>query len=63
MRLDTLGQKPFPSSLPAAGEGGAAAFRLHPGTKTVLTFAGALRGLIGAFHKDWTLSALRERLP
>jgi hypothetical protein len=51
MSIDTFGQKPLPTALAAPRKRGASAFRPHPGTKTVLAFAGSLRWLVSAFHK------------
>jgi len=48
--LDALGQKPLAATLPAAGKDGATVFRLHARAEAKLPLAGALRGLIGAFH-------------
>jgi hypothetical protein len=42
MSIDTFGQKPLPTALAAPRKRGASAFRPHPGTKTVLAFAGSL---------------------
>lgn len=39
--LDALREQTFTSPLAPAGQRGAAAFCLHPGTKAVLPFAGA----------------------
>ena len=52
MALDALGQQTFAAALAAAGKRGAAALRLHPGTETVLAFAGALGWLVSAFHES-----------
>jgi len=51
MSIDAFGKKPFAAALTAPGERRASAFRSHPGAKTVLTFARALRWLVSAFHK------------
>jgi hypothetical protein len=40
-----FGQQSFASALTAPGKGCTSAFRPHPRTKAVLTFAGALRSL------------------
>jgi hypothetical protein len=45
MPVHAFGKKPFPAALTATRKCGAPAFRLHPGSKTVLTFAGTLRSL------------------
>jgi len=45
-------QQSFPSALAPAGERGTSAFRFHPRTKAMLTFAGAFGWLVGAFHKS-----------
>jgi hypothetical protein len=43
-------QQPLAPALTPPRESGAAAFGFHPRPKTVLTFPGAFRRLIGAFH-------------
>jgi hypothetical protein len=58
MHLRPFGQESLSSALAAAGESGAAAFRLHAGTKTMLTFSGSLGGLIRAFHDSGTVSTV-----
>jgi len=40
MNFHALGQQPFTAALTASSQGGASAFRLHAGAKTVLPFAG-----------------------
>jgi hypothetical protein len=50
MILDTLGQQALASALAPTRKGSAPAFGFHAGSKTVLTFARALRWLISAFH-------------
>ena len=51
MAFDAFGQQTFAAALTPPGEGGAAAFRFHPRTKTVLAFAGAFGRLVSAFHE------------
>jgi hypothetical protein len=60
MDLDALGQKPFPTALAAAGQGGTAIRRRHPLAKSELLFASALGSLVGAFH-DWKALSKRAR--
>jgi len=50
MNFHAFRQKPFPSTLTTAREGGAPAFCAHPRAKTVLVFSRALRALKCAFH-------------
>jgi hypothetical protein len=50
MNFHAFGQQPLAATLTPARESGAAAFRAHPGAKTVLVFAGPLRALECAFH-------------
>jgi hypothetical protein len=57
MSLCAFGQKPFAAPLPPARERSAPGFRLHAGTKTMLTFAGSLGSLKSAFHNDGRLAA------
>ena len=42
VKIDSLRQKTFPAALTAPRQGGASAFRTHPGTETVLAFASSL---------------------
>jgi hypothetical protein len=49
--LDAFREQAFAPALPPARQRGAARFRFHPGTKTVLTFACSLGGLVSPFHK------------
>jgi hypothetical protein len=49
--LDAFREQAFAPALPPARQGGAARFRLHARTKTVLVFACALRWLVSPFHK------------
>jgi hypothetical protein len=51
MEFRALGKKTLSAALTAPCKRGASAFRPHPGPKTVLTFARALRWLVSAFHK------------
>lgn len=51
MSIYAFGKEAFPAALTAPCKCGASAFRPHPGTKTVLTFARSLRWLVSAFHK------------
>jgi hypothetical protein len=51
MYLDAFREQAFAPALPPARQGGAARFRLHARTKTVLAFACALRWLVSPFHK------------
>ena len=51
MPVNAFGQEAFASTLTTARERGAAAFRPHPRTKSVLMFASAFRWLVSAFHK------------
>jgi hypothetical protein len=48
--LDTFWQQTFAAALSPASKSGAAAFGLHPASKTVLAFTRALRCLVSAFH-------------
>lgn len=50
VNVHALRQQPFPAALAPAREGSASTFRAHPGAKTMLVFAGALRALKSAFH-------------
>jgi hypothetical protein len=50
VNFDALRQEALAPTLPAAREDGAAVLGLHAGAKSELLFAGALRGLVGAFH-------------
>ena len=49
--LHTLGQQPPAALLPATGKDRTTILCLHARTETELTFASALGGLIGAFHR------------
>jgi len=49
--LDAFREQAFAPALPPARQRRAARFRFHPGTKTVLTFACSLGGLVSPFHK------------
>jgi len=49
--FDTLRKQALATALAAAIEDGASVLRLHAGAETKLLLAGALAGLIGAFHK------------
>jgi len=51
MSFDTFWEQTFPAALAPARKDGATAFRTHPGTETVLTFACSLGWLVSAFHK------------
>jgi len=51
MSLNALRKQALAPALTSACQGGAATFRLHAGTKTVLLFTCSLRWLIGPFHK------------
>ena len=51
MAFDTAWKQTFAAALPATGERGAAAFRLHARAKPVLAFARALAWLVCPFHK------------
>ena len=46
-----LRQETLTTALPTAGKRGATGLRAHARAETVLTFAGALRCLVSAFHK------------
>ncbi len=50
VNLHSLWQQTLASALPPAGKDGTAVFCLHPRAETELLLAGALGGLIGAFH-------------
>ena len=50
MNVRAFRQEALPTPLAPARESGAAAFRAHPGPKTVLVFPGPFRALQGAFH-------------
>jgi len=49
--LDAFREQAFAPALPPACQGGAARFRFHARTKTVLAFACPLRWLVSPFHK------------
>ena len=51
MYLDAFREQAFAPALPPARQGGAARFRFHARTKTVLAFACPLRWLVSPFHK------------
>jgi hypothetical protein len=51
MFLDAFREQAFAPALPPARQRGAARFRFHPGTKTVLTFACSLGSLVSPFHR------------
>jgi hypothetical protein len=51
MSLDALWEQTFAAALSPTRQCGAAAFRLHARTKTVLAFACSLRWLVSPFHK------------
>jgi hypothetical protein len=51
MPFDALWKQTFAAALAAARQGRATPFRLHAGTKTMLTFACSLGWLVSAFHK------------
>jgi len=51
MRFDALWEQAFAAALAAAGQGRAAPFCFHAGTKTMLMFACSLGWLVSAFHK------------
>jgi len=50
MNFHALRQQPFPTALAPPRERCPAAFRAHPGAKTMLVFAGPFRALECAFH-------------
>ena len=49
--LDAFREQAFAPALPPARKYRATAFCFHAGTKTVLTFACSLGGLVSPFHK------------
>jgi hypothetical protein len=49
--LDAFREQAFSPALPPARQRGAARFRFHARTKTVLAFACSLRWLVSPFHK------------
>jgi hypothetical protein len=49
--LDTFGQQPFATALPAATKDRPPTLGLHTSAKTELPLTRALAWLIGAFHK------------
>jgi len=49
--LDAFREQTFAPALPPARQRGAARFRFHARTKTVLAFACSLRWLVSPFHK------------
>jgi hypothetical protein len=51
MPFDAFWEQAFAAALAAACQGRAPRFRLHAGTKTMLTFACSLGWLVGTFHK------------
>src|SRR3954471_20207776 len=59
--LHAFWQEALATLLPAAIENLTAVLRLHAGAESELAFAGALRGLIGAFHRPWRKSGFAKR--
>ena len=57
LSLDAFWKQAFATALSPACKCRATALGLHPGTKTVLTFACSLGGLISSFHKIRKASA------
>jgi hypothetical protein len=51
MPLDAFWEQALAAALAPAGKDRTPAFGLHASTKTVLTFACSLGGLVSAFHK------------
>jgi hypothetical protein len=51
MPFNALWEQAFAAALAASCQGRAPPFRLHAGTKAMLTFAGSLGWLVSAFHK------------
>jgi hypothetical protein len=51
MPFNALWKQAFAAALAATCQGRATPFRLHAGTKTVLTFACSLGWLVSTFHK------------
>jgi hypothetical protein len=51
MYLDAFWEQALAAALSPARQRGAARFRFHAGTKTVLTFACSLGRLVSPFHK------------
>jgi hypothetical protein len=51
MPFDALWEQAFAATLAAACQGRPPPFRLHAGTKTMLSFARSLGWLVSAFHK------------
>ena len=51
MFLDAFREQALAAALSPAGKCRATGFGLHAGTKTVLTFACSLGGLVSPFHK------------
>jgi hypothetical protein len=49
--LDAFRKQPLAAPLAPAGKDRAPGFGFHPGTKTMLTFACSLGGLVSPFHK------------
>jgi hypothetical protein len=49
----TLREQALTAVLTTAGKDGTTILGLHAGAETKLTLAGALRGLISAFHRSW----------
>jgi hypothetical protein len=51
MFLDAFREQALAAALAPAGKDRAPGFGFHPGTKTMLTFACSLGGLVSPFHK------------
>jgi hypothetical protein len=60
MFLDAFREQALAAALSPAGKDRATAFGLHPGTKTVLTFACSLGGLVSPFHKTDKASVIES---
>ena len=56
--LSTLGEKAFASLLAAAFEAVTTSFGAHTCAESVLTFAGALGWLVGAFHDEMVVKGI-----
>ena len=59
MSLDPFWEKTFTAALASSREGCTSAFGAHARAKPVLTFAGAFRWLVSAFH-DIGVAAAKE---
>jgi hypothetical protein len=61
VHFHALREQALAAVLTAAGKDGTTILGLHTGAETELTLAGALRGLISAFHRSCGKLGLREK--